>query len=291
MPLTDAFVRSLKPGAKQPAKYADGDGMYLFVTASGKCWRMDYRYLGKRKTLALGTYPEVSLAKARSRACEARALLADGVDPSEEKRKAKQAKLISAAQTFEQVANLWLDKTSSSRAASTQEAVKGYLKRNVFPHIGGVPISSLRAIDILACLRRMEARSVGESTHRVKQICGQVFRFAVACGIVERDVTADLKGALKVIVTKHYAAITQPLAAGELMRAIYIYRGHPYAVAALKLAPMLFVRPGELRSAEWAHIDLDAAEWRIPAEKMKCGMITSRRWPTRPCRSSEISKS
>jgi integrase len=150
--------------------------------------------------------------------------------------------------------------------------VHGYLKRNIFPTIGSVPISSLKATDVLACLRKMEARGVGESTHRVKQICGQVFRFAVASGMIERDVTTDLKGALKVIKTKHYAAITEPREAGQLMKAIYAYKGHPYAVAALKLSALLFVRPGELRSAEWAHVNLETAEWRIPGEKMKMGL-------------------
>lgn len=271
MALTDTFIRTVKPNGKA-TKYADGDGMYLLVTPTGRYWRLDYRFLGKRKTLALGTYPDTSLAKARTRSSEARIVLADGLDPGDEKRKAKLARLARIAQTFEQVAVLWLEKTASSRAASTQEKVRGYLKRNLFPTIGSVPISSLRATDVLACLRKMEARGVGESTHRVKQICGQVFRFAVASGMIERDVTTDLKGALKVIKTKHYAAITEPREAGQMMKAIYAYKGHPYAIAALKLSALLFVRPGELRSAEWAHVDLEAAEWRIPGEKMKMGL-------------------
>jgi integrase len=271
MALTDAFVRTVKPKDKAATKYADGDGMYLLVTAAGKYWRLDYRFLGKRKTLALGTYPETSLAKARSRSGDARTMLADGLDPSNEKRKAKQAQLISASQTFEQVATLWLEKTAASRAASTQVRVRFFLKRNIFSEIGNVPISSLRATDVLACLRKMEARGVVESTHRVKQICGQVFRFAVAAGMVERDVTVDLKGALKVIKTNHHAAITEPRDARQMMKAIYGYCGHPYAAAALKLSSLLFVRPGEMRSAEWAHFDLDAAEWRIPGQKMKMG--------------------
>jgi integrase len=199
-------------------------------------------------------------------------MLADGLDPSDEKRKARQAQLAKATETFEAVAKLWLEKTAPSRAATTQSKVHGYLRRNIFPLIGNVPISSLRATDVLDCLRKMEARGVGESTHRVKQICGQVFRFAVASSMVDRDVTADLKGALKVIKTTHYAAITEPRDARKLMKAIYAYHGHPYAVAALKLSALLFVRPGELRSAEWAHIDSDTAEWRIPGEKMKMGL-------------------
>jgi hypothetical protein len=243
MALTDTFVRTVKPNGKPAAKYSDGEGMYLLVTSAGKYWRMDYRFLGKRKTLALGTYPETSLAKARGRCSEARTMLADGLDPSDEKRKAKQVKLAMAAQTFEQVAEMWLEKTATSRAATTQEKVYGYLKRNIFPMIGGVPISSLKATDVLACLRKMEARGVGESTHRVKQICGQVFRFAVASGMIGRDFTADLKGALKTIKTKHYAAITEPEGARNLMKAIYGYHGHPYAVAALKLSALCWRRP------------------------------------------------
>ena len=157
MALTDTFVRTVKANGKA-TKHADGDGMYLLVTPTGKYWRLDYRFLGKRKTLALGTYPEISLAKARSRSGEARIMLADVLDPGDEKRKTKLAQLARVAQTFEQVAALWLEKTASSRAASTQEKVHGYLKRNIFPTIGSVPISSLKATDVLACLRKMEAR-------------------------------------------------------------------------------------------------------------------------------------
>lgn len=269
MALTDTFVRLAKPGRPAGEKHADGGGMYLLVKEAGKYWRMDYRFLGKRKTLALGVYPAVSLAGARKRRDEARKLLAEGVDPNQAKREDRHARAAAADQTFEAVANRWLVKIGPSRSASTQDKVKKWLDNNVFPMIGTMPIADIKPRDVLAAVQKMEARGAVESAHRVKQVCGQIFRFAVAHDLVERDVTADLRGALAPPVKGNFAAITEPKQVGALMRAIYGYHGHPAAVAALKLAPMLFVRPGELRAAEWAEIDLDAAEWRIPAAKMK----------------------
>ncbi|AIY40145.1 Integrase [Collimonas arenae] len=230
---------------------------------------MNFRFTGKQKTLALGVYPAVSLAKARKRRDEARELLAEGIDPGKAKRDDKQAKIAAAAFTFETVARTWLGKTAANRAESTQEKNTAWLERNIFPFIGSMPISDIKPKDVLAALSKIEARGAIESAHKIKQICGQVFRFGVATGLAERDVTADLRGALSAVPKAHYAAITEPKQAGELMRSIHAYTGHPYAVAALKLSPLLFVRPGELRSAVWMEIDLDAAEWRIPGEKMK----------------------
>lgn len=269
MALTDTFVKNVKPARAAGDKHADGDGMYLLVTPAGKYWRLDYRFLGKRKTLALGVYPDTSLAKARIRRAEARTLLADGIDPGQAKRETKLARIAAASETFEMVARTWLEKTSALRAATTQEKVTGWLERDVFPVIGQALIATLRPRDVLLCVQRIEARGALESAHRVKQICGQVFRFAVAAALVERDVTADLKGALSVPTKTSYAAITEPKKVGFLMRSIYGYSGHPYAIAALKLSALLFVRPGELRSAEWKEIDFGAAEWRIPGTKMK----------------------
>jgi integrase len=269
MALTDTFVKNVKPARAAGEKYADGDGMYILVTPQGKYWRLDYRFLGKRKTLALGVYPDTSLAKARIRRADARTLLADGIDPGQAKRQAKLARIAAANETFEMVARTWLDKTATLRAATTQEKVTGWLERDVFPVIGNTPIATLTPRDVLLCVQRIEARGALESAHRVKQICGQVFRFAVAAALVERDVTVDLKGALSVPTKSSYAAITDPKQVGVLMRSIYGYSGHPYAIAALKLSALLFVRPGELRSAEWAEIDFDGAEWRIPSTKMK----------------------
>lgn len=273
MALTDTFVKQVKwSGRPAGDKYSDGDGMYLHVKEAGKYWRMNYRFMDKQKTLALGVYDEISLAKARKRRDKARELLADGQDPSSAKQDEQQAKQAEAANTFERVAREWLEKTSASRAAITQEKVQTWLEKDVFPHIGHMPMRSIGPRDVLdKVVRRMEQRGVIDTAHRIKQLCGQVFRYAVVTGSAERDVTSDLKDALQKKVKVHHAAVTEPKAAGELMRAIYGYTGHPTTVAALKLAPLVFVRPGELRTAEWAEIDLEAAEWRIPGSKMKMG--------------------
>jgi integrase len=265
MALADTFVKQ----TKLVGKHFDGGGMYLHVKPAGKYWRMDYRFGGKAKTLALGTYPEVSLLKARQRRDKARELLADGIDPSTAKKEDKATKLAASANTFELVAREWLAKTKADRADSTQGKVTTWLEKDVFPYIGKMPISTIGPRDVLAGLRHMEGRGALDSVQRVKQICGQVFRYAVASGSAERDVTQDLKGALAKHAPENFAAITEPKQAGELMRSIYAYTGHPYTVAALKLSPLVFVRPGELRTAEWAEIDLDGAEWRIPGSKMK----------------------
>lgn len=271
MALTDTFVRQVKATEKAIGdKYADGAGMYLLVKAAGKYWRMDYSFGGKRKTLALGTYPEVSLAKARERRAAARELLADGNDPSAAKREEKQARADAAASTFEVVARQWLSKTAAKRQPITQGKVKTWLEKDVFPFIGKMPISAIGPRDVLErVVRKLEARGAIDTAHRVKQLCGQVFRFAVVSGFAERDVTSDLSEALAVKAGKHFPAITEPKKVGDLMRSIQAYSGHPATVAALKLAPLVFVRPGELRTAEWPEIDLEAAEWRIPGSKMK----------------------
>lgn len=273
MALTDTFVKQTKWGGINKAgdKHSDGGGMHLLVKPKGgKLWRLDYRFLSKQKTLSIGTYPEVSLAKARKRREEARELLADGKDPGAAKQDAQQAKLAEAANTFERVARDWLEKTAANRAEVTQGKVRTWLEKDVFPHIGGMPMRSIGPRDVLEkVVRRMEARGAIDTAHRIKQLCGQVFRYAVVTGSAERDVTADLKDALKTKVKEHHAALTDPKDVGKLLRAIYDYTGHPTTVAALKLAPMVFVRPGELRTAEWAEIDLDGAEWRIPGSKMK----------------------
>jgi integrase len=270
MALTDTFVRQVKhSGAPAGDKYTDGHGMFLLVKAAGKYWRMNYRYTEKQKTLALGVYPEVSLAKARKRRESARELLADGIDPSQAKQDDKKSKISEAAHTFEIVARHWLAKTASERATSTQEKVTGWLDHDVFPFIGARPIATIGPRDVLAAVQKIENRGAIDSAHRVKQICGQVFRFAVASGFAERDVTVDLKGALAAPERGHYAAITEPKQVAALLRSVHGYSGHPYALAALKLSPLVFVRPGELRGAEWSEIDLETSEWRIPGHKMK----------------------
>jgi integrase len=273
MALTDTFIRNVKHSGRPAGdKHTDGQGLILHVTAIGKYWRLNYRYLGKQKTLALGVYPAVSLAKARQRRDKARELIADGCDPMEEKRREKLAKADAHAHTFEAITRQWLRKTQATRASSTQEKITAWLENNVFPALGTRPISTIRPRDVLSVVQKIESRGAIESAHRVKQLCGQIFRYAVATGFVERDVTADLKGALATAPRTHYAAITEPKLVGGLLRSIHAYSGHPYAMAALKLAPLVFVRPLELRSAEWVEIYLDQAEWRIPAIKMKMRM-------------------
>ena len=269
MALTDTFVKGVKPSSKSGEKYSDGGGLYLLVKESGKYWRMNYRFGGKQKTLALGVYPAVSLKKARDKREKAKEQLAAGDDPSIEKRKDLATKIKASQNTFEVVARKWLEKSKADRMASTQGKVKNWLEKDVLPYIGKLPISEIGPRDVLGALRHMEGRGALESVQRVKQVCGQVFRFAVAEGSAERDVTQDLKGALEKHKSGNHPAITEPKQAGELMRAIHGYEGSPYTVAALKLLPLVFVRPGELRTAEWSEFDLEGGEWRVPAIKMK----------------------
>lgn len=270
MPLADTFVRQVKPSGKPAGdSYADGGGMYLLVKPSGKYWRMDYRFAGKRKTLALGVYPAVTLAQARKRRDDAKALLADGQDPNVAKREQKIAKQTSAGNTFEKITEQWLKATAAERKENTQQKVENWLRKDVLPMLGKQPIALLGPRDVLAVARKMEGRGAIDSSKRVVQICGQIFRYAVAEGSAERDVTQDLRGALQKAERHHYAAITEPSQLALLLRAMDGYMGHIYSRTALKLTPLVFVRPGELRTAEWSEIDFEAAEWRIPAAKMK----------------------
>lgn len=271
MALTDTFVRNIKAtGAPAGEKHTDGQGLFLHVKQAGKYWRMNYRFDGKQKLLALGVYPAVSLAKARKRREKARELLADGIDPNSAKQEERQAKTDAAVNTFEAVARDWLVKTAPKRAEVTQSKVATWLEKDAFPFIGKMPISTIGPRDVLdKVVRKLEARGAIDTAHRLKQLCGQVFRYAVVTGLAERDVTADLRDALVTKAGEHFAAITEPKQAGDLMRSIFNYTGHPCTVAALKLSALVFVRPGELRKAEWTEIDLDAAEWRIPGSKMK----------------------
>ncbi len=271
MALNDTFIKNSTKHSGRPAgdKHSDGGGLYLHVKAAGKYWRMDYAIHGKRKTLAIGVYPAVSLAQARKARDAAKAQLAQGIDPSTAKRKEKAARAADAANTFEAVALAWLKATAAQRTEGTSERARNWLAGDVFPSLGNKPMSSIGPRDVLAVLKKVEARGAMDTARRIGQTVGQVFRFAVASGLADRDVTADLRGALTVAKTEHHAAITEPLALGALLRAMYDYNGTPTTAVALKLSPMLLVRPGELRHAEWAEIDLDTATWAIPAEKMK----------------------
>jgi integrase len=270
MPLADTFVRQVKPSGKAAGdSYADGGGMYLLVKPAGKYWRMDYRHLDRRKTLALGVYPAVTLAQARKRRDEAKAQIADGIDPSTAKRAEKLAQKNIAGNTFQKVADDWLKATAADRKAITQQKVSNWLLKDIYPSLGRLPITAIGPREVLTMARKMEERGVFDSAKRLVQICGQIFRYAVAEGSAERDVTADLKGALQKAEKRHYAAITDPALLAPLLRALDGHNGHIYCRTALRLTPLVFVRPGELRTAEWAEVDLDKAEWRIPGSKMK----------------------
>jgi integrase len=267
MKLTAIAIKNAKPG-----KHSDGEGMYLLVTESGqKYWRFDYRFLGKYKTLALGVYPDTSLAMARSKRAEARTLLASDQDPSVVKRKAKAAAQHKHDNTFQFVAEKWLETTASQRKANTDAKLKSWLKRDVMPQLGLLPVSEIKTTDVLRVLRKMEVRGVYDSVLRVKQIISRIMKFAVREGLVDRDPTFELQGpdTFKSKPTKHHAAITDPKAFGGLLRAINGYEGHFVIKAALQLSPMVFVRPGELRAMEWADIDLEKATWSIPGHRMK----------------------
>jgi integrase len=268
--LTDTAIRKVKAMGKRVRLY-DGAGLYLeVVPAGGRWWRFKYRFAGKEKLLSLGVYPEVRLADARVRCAEARKLLADGIDPSVHRRAQRTARAEKAANTFEVVAREWFEKNSPTWAPSHATRVLRRLERDVFPYIGGRPIGELAPPEVLRVLQRIENRNVLETAHRVRTDIGAVFRYAIVTGRADRDAAADLRGALKPTNPEHFAAVTDPGELGELLRALWGYQdGTPVVAAALKLAPMLFVRPGELRSAKWADIDLDAGEWKFTASKTK----------------------
>lgn len=269
MALSATALRNAKPKDK-PYKMADGGGMYLLVKPNGGMyWRLDYRFEGKRKTLALGVYPDVSLKMARDRRHDARQQIADGIDPALAKKAYKKQSAHAAANTFETVAREWHEKKRGAWKESHAETVLLRLEKHVLPWIGNKPIDSLDATHLLPMLRRIEDSGATETAHRMRQICSQVFRYAIATARATRDPAADLKGALKPVKTQHFASITDPDKIGALLRAIDGYTGSFVTKCALQLAPLVFVRPGELRRAEWSEINFDEAEWRIPAEKMK----------------------
>ena len=267
MALNDPKIRQAKPTDK-PRKLADEKGLFLLITPrGGKWWRFKFRFEGKEKLLSLGTYPDVSLADARNRRDEARKLLADGVDPAEHRKAMNSAKVEKAANSFEVVAREWFAKFAASWNDNHAGRIIRRFERDIFPWLGPRPISQVTAPDLLATIRRIETRGALETAHRALQNCGQVFRYAIATGRAERDPSQDLRGALPPVRGSHFAAVTEPTKVAELLRTIDGYEGTLTVACALKLAPLVFVRPGELRKAEWADIDLDAAEWRYHVTK------------------------
>jgi len=270
MALTDTAIRKAKPTGKR-RRLSDSGGLCLEIAPEGgKWWRLRYRFAGKEKMLSLGTYPEVSLADARAKRDEARKLLHDGVDPSQQRKEAKAALAVAANNTFEGVAREWMTKFSPGWAPSHARGVLQRFEKNIFPWIGSRPIAQLTPPEVLAVLRRIESRGRLETAHTCRTNCGMVFRYAVATGRAERDPTADLRGALPPAKVKHMAAVTEPQKLADLLRMLSSYdEGTPVVAAALKLAPMLFVRPGELRTAKWEDIDLATGQWAFVASKTK----------------------
>ncbi len=244
--------------------------MYLLITpAGGKCWRLKYRFQGKEKVLAIGTYPEISLAEARESREVARKQLAHAVDPGEAKKAAKAAKVGEPTNSFEAIAREWHERFSPSLSPGHAKAKLQRLEADVFPTLGARTVDDIKAPDLLRVLRRIEARGALEMAHRVRTLCGEVFRYAIVTGRADRDLSSDLKGALPPAKPKHFAAITDPKEVGPLLRAIDGYKGSSVVKWALQLSPLVFLRPGELREAEWSEFNFDAEEWTIPAERMK----------------------
>jgi len=267
MPLTNAAIKAAKPKDK-PTRLFDEKGLYLEVSpAGGKWWRFKYRFDGKEKRLSMGVYPDVSLKGARERRDEARRLLADGIDPSEHRKALRTARVDMAANSFEVVAREWFAARVATWSASHADRIIRRLERDIFPWIGGKPVSEIGPPELLAVVRKIEKRGALETAHRALSNCGQVFRYAVATGRAERDPAGDLRGALPPVKGEHFAATTDPARLAEILRAIDDYRGTLTVHCALRLAPLVFVRPGELRSAEWADIDLNEGEWRFTVTK------------------------
>lgn len=265
--LTDATVKSAKP-KDRPYRMADGGGMFLQVNPDGsKYWRQAYRFGGRQKLLALGVYPSVSLRRAREKRDDARKQLDKGIDPCAAKKAQKLA--AAGADTFAAIAAEWQSKISPTWGPGHCKRVQRLLDLDLLPHLGSKLANEITAPQILATLRRMEARGALQQLARCKTICTGIMAYAVATGRAERNPVKDLAGALEARPVKHHASITEPKKVGKLIRAVREYDGYFVTKCALELLPLVFVRPGELRKAEWSEFDLDAAEWRIPAHRMK----------------------
>ncbi len=269
MPLNDLIIRNAKP-LEKAYKLSDEKGLFLLVHPNGsRYWRLKYYFLGKEKLLALGVYPDVKLAEAREKRDQARKLVASGIDPIAAKKSSKDALLLAAENNFETIAREWHIKFLSTWTEKHAKKIMGRLEKNVFPWLGKRPITDITAPELLSVVRRVEARGALGVAHRTLQHCGKVFRYALATGRAQRDIAADLRGALAPEEKRHFPTITDPTEIGHLLRAINEYKGYFATRCALRLAPLFFVRPGELRQAEWSEFNFETKEWRIPAEKMK----------------------
>lgn len=266
--LSSTQVLKAKLQGQKQKKLPDGGGLFLLVLPGDrKYWRMAYRFGGKHKTLALGVFPEVSLKEAREKRDIARKQIQNGIDPSQQRRVEKAVLKTASANSFEAVALEWLEKEAHQLAEDTITRNKSLLANNLFPYIGATPISKLTAIEILGALKSVEKRGTIETAHRLKQMAGQIFRYAVVTARTERDITQDLKGALKSPKSKHFAAITEPAEVGKLLVAIDEFQGTPIVKAALAISPLLFQRPGEIRNMKWSEINFETGEWRFRVTK------------------------
>ena len=273
MSLSDTQLRNMKATGKAQ-KISDGGGLYLHLSpAGGKLWRMAYRFEGKQKTVCFGAYPALSLKEAREKRDESKALLARGIDPSLHKQAAKAASIAETANAYEVVAREWHAKYAPGWTESNAERVLARQAKDVFSFIGKRPIAQISAPELLAVLRKVEERGALDTAHRILQDTSRIFRYAIATGRAERDPGADLKGALPVPRKGHFSTIVDTKEIGQLLRDIDAYSGNLIVRAALRLAPYVFVRPGELRKAEWSEFDLENAEWRIPAKRMKMRVL------------------
>ncbi|RTL52420.1 MAG: DUF4102 domain-containing protein [Rhodocyclaceae bacterium] len=268
MPLSDIAIRTAKYSDK-PVKLSDEKGLYLLINKAGKYWRLNYRYDGKQKTLALGVYPETSLKEARIKRDEARKLLDQDIDPAANKKAVKASRIERNGNSFEVLCREWLEQRKSSVEPAQHKKTLARMENDVFPWLGSRPITEITAPEILAVLRRLDQRGARYSAHRVRSEISRAFRYAVQTGRAERDPCPDLKGAIPAPRAENFPAITDPKEAGELLRALEAFRGTFIVKCALQLAPMLFVRPGELRRAEWTDFDLDKREWRYLVSKTK----------------------
>ena len=269
MKLTDLFLRNVK-ATGQVQKHFDGGSLYLFVSpAGGKSWRMAYRSEGKQKTLTFGPYPLISLREAREKRDEAKKLLLQGVDPGVHKKARKAARIADSQNSFEVVAREWFALISPQWVETHRRHTLGYLEKDIFPLLGESPVNEVTAQKLLEALRRIEGRDAPSAARKMRQTCGQIFRYAVATGRAEYDPSSGLKDALSPRRSINFASIVDPQAIGALLRDIDAYAGNTIVRAALRIAPYVFVRPGELRRAEWTEINFKEAEWRIPAARMK----------------------